>query len=144
MTTVDAAETSPVSAASHRSLRGPAQTLMVLAVGVGADLALDPTQRHVPLCPLHAMTGLNCPFCGSLRAVYSLAHGQLVAAMHDNLLLVVAIPFLAVFWLYSISATARGRRTPRIPRAVIVGAVILAISFTVVRNLPVGAAISPL
>src|SRR6266513_4699752 len=47
-----------------------------------------------PRCPLHAMTGLHCPGCGSLRAVHSLLHGDIGAALHFNALLILSLPFL--------------------------------------------------
>ena len=28
---------------------------------------IRPDRNHVPLCPLHALTGIWCPFCGGLR-----------------------------------------------------------------------------
>ena len=49
------------------------------------------------LCPFHAATGLYCPVCGATRAAHYLLHGDLAAALHCNLLLVAAIPFLV--WL---------------------------------------------
>ena len=42
-------------------------------------------------CPLHAMTGLLCPGCGATRGVVALVHGDLGAAAHDNLLLLLAL-----------------------------------------------------
>ena len=50
---------------------------------------------NVPLCPFHAVTGLWCPLCGSLRGLELLGDGQMLAALGSNLLLVVTLPVLA-------------------------------------------------
>ena len=42
-------------------------------------------------------TGLECPGCGSQRAIHSLLNGDLVAAVHYNALTVAAIPYIAVY-----------------------------------------------
>jgi hypothetical protein len=49
-----------------------------------------------PVCPFHALTGLHCPGCGSLRATHQLLHGELWAAFRLNPLLVLALPLLAL------------------------------------------------
>jgi len=47
--------------------------------------AFDPaTTWWFPSCPLHALTGLLCPLCGSLRAVHALLAGAPVAAFFLN------------------------------------------------------------
>lgn len=103
----------------------------------------DPTRTHVPLCPLHALTGIWCPLCGGLRAVDALAHGQLGVAVHDNLLLVLALP--PALWLWADwAARARAGQPGRhwSPAAKAAAISVLA-AFTVVRNLPVASALHP-
>ena len=114
-----------------------------IATVVVADQALDPTRNHVPLCPLHSITGLNCPFCGSLRAAYSLSRGRLAAAAHDNVLLLMALPLLVAFWIDWATRAQRGELRRRVPRAVVVAIVVLITAFAVLRNLPLGRALNP-
>jgi hypothetical protein len=123
--------------------RAPYWFAATIATVVVADQALDPTRNHVPLCPFHAITGLNCPFCGSLRAAYSLSHGRLVAAAHDNALLLLALPLLAAFWIDWAFRARRGELRRRVPRAAVVAVVITAVAFAVLRNLPDGRALNP-
>ena len=52
-----------------------------------------------PKCPFYMLTGLECPGCGSQRAIHSLLNGDLLSAMHYNLLLVLAIPYLLLYVL---------------------------------------------
>jgi len=47
-----------------------------------------------PPCPFHELTGLYCPGCGSLRALNSLLHGNIKAALALNSLMVISIPFI--------------------------------------------------
>jgi hypothetical protein len=123
--------------------RAPFTVAAAIIAAFVADLALDPTHNHVPLCPLHAMTGLNCPFCGSLRAAYSIGHGRVSAALHDNVLFVAALPVLFVYWIDWVIRSRRGHETRKVPRSAVIALTALAIAFAVVRNLPFGRALSP-
>lgn len=48
-----------------------------------------------PKCPFLAVTGLQCPGCGSQRAVHALLHLRVGEAFAHNPLLVMAVPYLA-------------------------------------------------
>ena len=53
--------------------------------------AFDPAETWwFPSCPLRALTGWQCPFCGSLRAVHALLHGAPRSALDLNPLVIVA------------------------------------------------------
>jgi hypothetical protein len=110
------------------------------AIGV-ASLALhwrDPHQHASwGLCPFKALTGLDCPGCGGLRAVNDLTHGNVGAAWHSNALFVSAIPLLVLFWVYWVSRTWTGEKTllsPRLTRLATITLVGLGIAFAVFRN----------
>ena len=74
--------------------------LFLVAMVVGAGILYFVTPTYFPLCPLHALTGLNCPGCGATRAAHELLHGHIRAALHLNALFVLAIPGLALTWLW--------------------------------------------
>jgi Protein of unknown function (DUF2752) len=61
-----------------------------------------------PFCPFHILTGLNCPACGSLRALHQLSHGNILAALHFNSLLIVSLPFLGIVLARKLSAQITG------------------------------------
>lgn len=112
--------------------------------GMAVVYAVNPNTTHIPLCPLHAMTGLNCPLCGASRATYALLHGDLVTALHDNALYLVSIPFLLVLWLRWWEQTRAGAASrPVVSRRGLVVVVAVSAVFMVVRNLPFGAWLSP-
>jgi hypothetical protein len=52
---------------------------------------------YFPQCFFHRFTGLDCPGCGSQRAIHYLLHLQLKEAFFSNPLLVLAIPYVAVY-----------------------------------------------
>lgn len=55
----------------------------------------DPaTSELFPPCPFHALTGLNCPGCGTLRGLHQLMHGNPAAAFRLNPLMVVTLPLV--------------------------------------------------
>ncbi len=51
------------------------------------------------LCLFHLATRLYCPGCGSGRALSALLHGELLAALHNNALFVLALPLVAYYLL---------------------------------------------
>jgi hypothetical protein len=121
-------------------LRGPA---VGAATVLAATLALRVRDPHVShswgVCPLYALTGIYCPGCGGLRGVNDLSHGHLGQALSSNLLLVLAIPFALVAfgrWTYAAWTGRDVAPVPALPKAVTAGLVVLALTFTVARNLP--------
>ncbi len=70
-----------------------------LAAAGAAALVLfcfDPARCAVyPVCTFHQLTGLDCPGCGSLRAMHQLLHGHFLSALHFNALAVRRCRFSA-------------------------------------------------
>ena len=74
------------------------KTLFVFVGGVFTLFILyffNPSSSYLfPPCPFHALTGLHCPGCGSLRALHSLLHGHLIKAFGLNPLMILLLPFI--------------------------------------------------
>jgi hypothetical protein len=104
---------------------------------------LDPNRVRVPLCPLHAISGLWCPLCGATRASHALLHGDLLTALHDNALYVCALPLLILLGWRWLQAPASGPVDRLLPRPVFWVAVGLAVIFGVARNLAAGRGLAP-
>jgi hypothetical protein len=87
-------------------------------------------------CPFRALTGWDCPFCGSLRGYHALLHGHVGTALDYNVVTIAALPLVMWFWVLWWRRAARGDTSLpwRTDVAVIVFAVLLV--FWVVRNLP--------
>ncbi|GHI09902.1 membrane protein [Streptomyces cellostaticus] len=107
----------------------------LLAIGACVTALVDPARPgRYPRCPFRALTGFDCPGCGSLRALHQLTHGHLMAAIDYNLLFVAFLPCAAVVWLRIVTGRTRGRVLPAWRAR---AAIITLIVWTVVRNLPV-------
>lgn len=122
---------------------------VVLAViGLGGTAVLyffDPTTNgFYPVCRFHQLTGLNCPGCGATRACHALLHGDLSTAFRDNALIVLSLPALLLRggWL----ALARYRGRPAGSWLAVNQAwmfLVIALVFSVLRNLPAFSFLSP-
>ena len=118
--------------------------LAAAALVAGAiDAIGDPSRTHAPLCPLHALTGLWCPLCGGLRAVHALSRGHVQSAVHDNAMLVLALPVIVVLWAQWAARTRSGRARRRWPRGATLAVIATLAAFTVLRNLAIGTALHP-
>jgi len=109
-----------------------------LAVAVGLALyRFDPAvTRLFPPCPFRALTGWQCPGCGTTRAVHALLHGDVGRALELNPLTTLGLPLLAVGALQELrrwcwGATPAGLRLP----AWLIGALAgVLVGFAVLRN----------
>lgn len=101
---------------------------------------VNPNTTRVPLCPLHAASGLWCPLCGSTRAAHALLHGQFGTAVHDNVLFMVGLPVLL---LLQLRRTAAGGTVRLAPAWLGWLALAVAVAFGVLRNLPIGSWLAP-
>ncbi|SPM36988.1 membrane protein [Mycobacterium rhizamassiliense] len=112
-----------------------------IAIGTGALLAgalgyigftnpHDP-QSVYPQCPFKMLTGWNCPFCGGLRMMYDLLHGDLPASINDNLFALLGIPLL-------VGCVLMRRHQDRtvLPFGAVLTIVAVTVAWTVLRNLP--------
>jgi hypothetical protein len=111
-----------------------------LAVGMGALAVLfffDPaTHGFYPRCAFHELTGLECPGCGTLRALHQLLHGNFLAAWRLNCFVVSLLPvgiwlgFREFLWL------ATGKKLPGVVTRPVFGWALVAgmIIFGILRN----------
>ncbi|CRZ14477.1 DUF2752 domain-containing protein [Mycolicibacterium neworleansense] len=84
-----------------------------------------------PGCPFKALTGWNCPACGGLRMTHDLLHGDVGAAVVDNVFVLAGLPALALWML------VRWRLGKTLfPLQAVVTIVVAVVAWTVVRNLP--------
>ena len=122
------------------SLSAPLMVAAGTALACAAIWVGDPTTPHgpLPVCPTKALLGIDCPGCGSLRMLYSLMHGNLLAAARFNALALVAIGLLLwayVAWTYGrvVGRRIRSWQHYRWSAAVTLS---LVLAWFVVRNIP--------
>ena len=119
----------------------PGRARVYTALGTAAVFAgaltyvgvVDPHREGslFPPCPFKLLTGWNCPGCGGLRMTHDLLHGDLGAAVTDNVFLLIGLPLLAIWALWR---RHRGRPVMTWPLGASI--VVAAVAWTVVRNLP--------
>jgi len=81
-----------------------------------------------PKCTVKKLTGLNCPGCGSTRAVYLFLHGEFFEGFSRNPLLFIGFPVIVLLFF-----------RPSLARKSWVGwtAAIVLVTYSVLRNIPV-------
>lgn len=129
----------------HTRVAAPLAALCCAAAAMAVVGAVDPDEPgRYPRCPVLALTGRYCPGCGGLRGTHALAHGDLAAALGSNALAVAGIAAVAAALAVWLVAAVRGRPVPTRPPRASGGALIaVAAAFTLLRNLPIGAALAP-
>ncbi|MBW7905397.1 MAG: DUF2752 domain-containing protein [Phycisphaerae bacterium] len=113
--------------------------LPLLAAAAVLLYTVDPAGGHwFPPCPFHALTGLHCPGCGSLRAMHRLMHGRLFEAFRCNPLMVAILPFVSYAALRTAVEHWLGRRLPgmRPNHVAIYALAALMVAYGVARNVP--------
>ncbi|WP_225974845.1 DUF2752 domain-containing protein [Arachidicoccus ginsenosidivorans] len=58
-----------------------------------------------PKCPFRSLTGLQCPGCGSQRAIHDLLNLDILGAFRENALMVVSIPYIVTAFILNPSTT---------------------------------------
>ena len=124
---------------------GMATLALLVLGGLLVIYFFDPAATALyPGCAFHRVTGLNCPGCGATRGMHALLHGDWRRALKDNaLVMLTGVVLLArAGWL----GVERQRERPvasLIPTWSLIPWLVLALVFGVVRNLPMGAWLSP-
>lgn len=71
--------------------------IFLLAIGGIIFFTFDPSASALfPKCPFLMLTGLQCPGCGSQRAIHALLHLDIGSALRHNALLVLSLPLVLV------------------------------------------------
>ncbi|MDS1114546.1 DUF2752 domain-containing protein [Gordonia westfalica] len=130
-----------MSALSGHRILGPATVVVGAGICCAAVLLGDPTTPGgvLPVCPTKLLLDVTCPGCGSQRALYSLLHGDLPAALHYNAVGVLAIGLLLLaFGAYCLRLwTGRRIRGWQNMRWSAVVVLVVVLGWFVVRNVPV-------
>ncbi len=118
-------------------------------VGIGVGVLLHLRDPHIEgsygTCPVYALTGWYCPGCGGMRAVHNLTDGQVIDALHSNLL---ALPLVLAFAVWVTDWTVRAwrgqkMRLPSISRTAMWSFFAFLAIYTVLRNTPWGTLFTP-
>jgi len=92
-----------------------------------------------PRCPLYMLTGVHCPGCGTLRGLNQLLHGNILAAIDLNPLMILSLPGLCWAYLSQCSITIKARPLPQFFLSskwiwTLLGIILI---FWILRNIPI-------
>lgn len=90
--------------------------IILLIIILGAVYSVfDPLKSSFfPSCPFKSVTGLDCPGCGSQRAIHELLHLNFKKAFEYNALLVLSIPYLLLLMIFNFESVKQ--RFPKLER----------------------------
>lgn len=117
-----------------------AAILLILLAGTLFLYYHNPKGELKLACPVRFLTGYYCPGCGAGRACYALLHGQLYQAFRYNPLLVIILPWLAVYYtICGIQWLVYGKESVsiHIPEQIPMTVLVISLIYGVVRNMEV-------
>jgi Protein of unknown function (DUF2752) len=128
-----------VRAASSRERVVAVALLVAGAAALAAVGLVDPRASSIfPPCPTARWLGVQCPGCGSTRAMHDLLNADPVRAFRCNpALVVIGLPVLAAVGGALLLCATTGRRVVvRLPPRIEVAVLVLILLYTGVRNIP--------
>jgi hypothetical protein len=115
-----------------------AAPLACVVLAAAVLLRFPPGQySFYPQCPIYRYLHLQCPGCGSTRAVAALLHGHIAEAMRLNALTTVLAPFAAIYAVVCYCRFLRHEaiQLPQLPQSTVYAGLAAAVLFAIVRNL---------
>ena len=117
---------------------------IILAIGIAYYLFVKITHLGIP-CVFNLITGLHCPGCGISRMFISLASLNFKTAFQYNAYVMRVGPIAAIFVLrhyikYILNGT---QKSDKFETVLLIIALILAIAFGVLRNIPAFSFLAP-
>ena len=112
--------------------------VVIILVVVGYYFLLNPYEQKYFFisCPFYKIFGYQCPGCGSQRAFHELLHLRIFEAIKQNVLFVLAIPYvLLIFYTSFHQEKYRKLRQILMGNKSLLILLIVAILFGVLRNL---------
>jgi hypothetical protein len=102
----------------------------------------DPSLSEIfPKCFFHSLTNLDCPGCGSQRAIHALLHGNIAEAADQNLLVILFLPLLGYSAITAVGNTFFGWNWKQslFYSSIFVRSVLtVVLLFWILRNVPTG------
>jgi len=112
---------------------------LALVAGAAALLLRFPPAQYgfYPQCPIDRYLHLQCPGCGTTRAIAALLHGDFMEALRWNALTTLLLAPAAFYAVrcYQRFLQRKPMALPKLGSPVVYSAVALAMLFAVVRNL---------
>ncbi len=113
--------------------------IIIIVVTVMAILVL--MERIAIPCIFNKVTGLYCPGCGITRAIRALLKGNIAESFHNNALLYTVLPVVGIV---EIIYRLTKRKYKKMYNIILILALISALVFGVLRNLPQFSFLAPI
>ena len=116
-------------------------TTFLLAVAAAAVVLFRfPPDRYrfYPRCPIYTYLHLQCPGCGTTRALAALLHGQIMQALRFNPLTTLLFPIVLLYVAQLVWRQHRDSqpiRWPQLPDYAVYALLVISTIFTAARNL---------
>ncbi len=110
----------------------------VVAAGLMLYFIEPNNSPWLPKCIFKLATGLDCPACGTQRAIHSLMHGEWRAAWGYNAFLFLSLPYVVavMFATFARCKTADKVKRFAMSRTAVNIYLYLTIAWWILRNLP--------
>ncbi|MEO6817707.1 MAG: DUF2752 domain-containing protein [Edaphobacter sp.] len=115
-----------------------AAPLAAVALAAVVLMRFPPGQySFYPQCPIYRYLHLQCPGCGTTRALAALLHGHIAEAMRLNALTTLLAPFAVIYAAVCYRRFLRRKpiQLPRLPSSAVYAGLVAAVLFAIVRNL---------
>ena len=115
--------------------RASGQRTAAFAVAALALANLHVPGRPATVCPLRALTGIPCPFCGGTTAAVNVGHLDLLGALRANPVVVVGAIVTALMPAVLAIKSRHGGWPSWVTRRTVTAAIVLAVAFSEVWQL---------
>lgn len=113
--------------------------LVIIALAAVILLRFPPAQySFYPECPIYRYLHIECPGCGTSRALAALLHGHILEAFRLNALTMSLMPPAAIYAVlcYCRFLQRKTLRLPNLSSAAVYAMLAVAAAFMIDRNLP--------
>ena len=128
----------PIARSRVASISRAAAPLAFVCATAAVLLLFPPGQySFYPQCPIYSYLHIQCPGCGTTRAIAALVHGHLIEALRLNALTTVLIAPAAIYatHYYRRFLQRKSFHWPQLPSAAVYSALAASAIFTIVRNI---------
>lgn len=128
----------------ERILKSLKKALIVVLAGLAYYVFVQLTGWGIP-CLFYLLTDRYCPGCGITRMFLALLELDFMGALRCNALVLVLLPFGAVFGLrrWIIYVRTGSTDTDRLESVLLIIAGVLTMAFWILRNLPMFSFLAP-
>jgi hypothetical protein len=126
---------------TNRSRLATTATAVAATLAAAFFLLHFPPDRYAfyPVCPIYHYLHLQCPGCGTTRALAALLRGHITEALHLNPLTTLLLPLALLYVTRHNWKQRHNTQTiswPNPPRYAVYTLLAVATVFTIARNLP--------